>query len=347
MERNPGSEAGVKATMSTRTAALASLLLAATLSGCAEPHRSPAELVTAFEHRALEVDQAWRSFLETPEAQTWRTGLVPLEDLTVPPAEGLDSGTSFAFAHGWYRAAVPLPSSQPDPATVTFPGGETVTVAIDSASAVYGRIDKGDPPCRGETTQSPSGDAVSAAPSPSGGESGGAGTAGTTGNTGTPAEYPCVILTVTGVSLGTTMLRTSRGPATVPAWLFTVAELPAPVARVALRPTELFPLPDPGIEPMRSDTQGMVAAMRLTAIRDQTVSFLVGAGACSGNPRGLVYETTEAVVIAGMVDSSQGPCVASLSLRPVTVTLVSPVGERVVLNAFDGRPMAVDRSGLG
>jgi hypothetical protein len=328
--------------MSTRSAALASVVLAAALSGCAEPGRPSGEVTTAFEHRALEVDEAWRSLLRSQDAQAWRTGIVPLEDLTIPPTEGFDSKTSFAFAQGWYHASVSLPSSQPGPATVTFPDGATATVALDSASAVYGRIDKGDPPCQGgSATQPPPGSPQSATPSP------GSPLPGAEGVTGAPAEPVCAVLTVTGATLGTTTLRTSRGAATVPAWLFSVAELPAPIARVALRPTELSPMPKPVIQPMGADSQGLVSAIRLTAARDQTVSFTIGVGACSRNPRGLGYETSEAVVIAGRAENSQGPCVASMALQPVTVTLISPIGDRVVLNAFDGQPMAVARSGPG
>ncbi len=53
-------------------------------------------------------------------------------------------------------------------------------------------------------------------------------------------------LTVTGATLGEMTIATSRGPATVPAWLFTLKGYDEPLKRVALRPSKL---PKPPIEP--------------------------------------------------------------------------------------------------
>ena len=70
----------------------------------------------------------------------------------------------------------------------------------------------------------------------------------------------CAALLVTGVTLGTVTLRTSRGEASVPAWLFTVRELATPVARVAVAPSAIAAEPaDPELAD-RPNTEGMVAA---------------------------------------------------------------------------------------
>jgi hypothetical protein len=53
-------------------------------------------------------------------------------------------------------------------------------------------------------------------------------------------------LTVTGAELGGMTLATSRGPATVPAWLFTLEGYDTPLKRAAVSPSKL---PTPPIEP--------------------------------------------------------------------------------------------------
>src|SRR5262249_60403015 len=60
-----------------------------------------------------------------------------------------------------------------------------------------------------------------------------------------PSGKACAVLPVTDVRLGEVPMQTTRGPATVPAWLFTVPGLPAPIARVAVSPEAITESPPP------------------------------------------------------------------------------------------------------
>jgi hypothetical protein len=65
---------------------------------------------------------------------------------------------------------------------------------------------------------------------------------------------------VTDASLATMRLATSRGEATVPAWLFTVAELVVPVPHAAVAPSAITAPPQPRIA-ADSDLSGGAAVV--------------------------------------------------------------------------------------
>ena len=154
-------------------------------------------------------------------------------------------------------------------------------------------------------------------------------------------------LTVTGATLGTTTVRTNSGAATVPAWLFTVAELKDPVARVAIAPAALAPLPSPS-PPAAPDALHLaqvigVAPEQPTAdpagVTRLTVSL--GVGGCDKGPVPRVYETNDTVVVGGLrtVPSAGQVCTDQLVVTPVQVTLAAPLGYRVLLSASSGEPV--------
>jgi hypothetical protein len=302
-----------------RTLIVVILLVA---SGCAKSNQ-PSSPDGAFSARARVIADAWRATLGGAAGDSWHTGLVPLQDLTVPPAEGFTDDIRFAFASGWYTSVVDLPTNAPASGDVRFPDGGVLSLPLVSASTAYHEIDKGDPPCRQNLDT----------PSPE--------TSRPSGSVGTTAPHTCAILTVTAVKLGTTTLRTSRGLASVPAWLFTVKELPAPVARAAFAATSTTHVPYPSIPPMQGDqTHGIAAAIRLTSAQDRRLEYTIGIGACAQNPIGLVHETDETVVIGGSTDApTSTSCDASLVLQPVSVTLDRPLGTRAIFDAVTGGPM--------
>ncbi|MGW1952852.1 hypothetical protein ACWCPI_08800 [Streptomyces sp. NPDC001920] len=147
-------------------------------------------------------------------------------------------------------------------------------------------------------------------------------------------------LTVTGVRLGETRLATSRGPATVPAWLFTIEGYDTPLKRVALDPSKL---PEPPVEPAGdTPTDDLWDLSGLVDVTEdgRAVTVLAHHGACDDGPAVDVLETDGSVVLSGYVlGSSDGLCTSELLADEVTVVLDRPLGDRVLLDAFTGRPV--------
>ncbi|WP_405740702.1 hypothetical protein OG885_39890 [Streptomyces sp. NBC_00028] len=150
-------------------------------------------------------------------------------------------------------------------------------------------------------------------------------------------------LTVTAVKLGKTTLVTSRGPATVPAWLFTLDGYDTPLKRVALEPSVL---PGSPIEPLENTTDDLMELQQLVAVgRDgRTVTVLAGHGACDDGAGVRVRETAGSVVLsASILGATDGDCTAQLLFQKVTVKLKRELGDRVLLDAFTGAPVAQRR----
>jgi hypothetical protein len=145
-------------------------------------------------------------------------------------------------------------------------------------------------------------------------------------------------LTVTGVRPGRMTLATGRGPATVPAWLFTLKGYDTPLRRIAVRPTEP-PAPPPATP---AAGEGLWEVWRLTEVSGdgRSVTVLAGHGACDDGPVVDVLETKGSVVLSGSVTGTKdGPCTSQLLHEEVTVELDRPLGERAVLDARTGRPV--------
>ncbi|MFJ3894837.1 hypothetical protein [Streptomyces sp. NPDC090083] len=147
-------------------------------------------------------------------------------------------------------------------------------------------------------------------------------------------------LTVTAAKLGETTLTTSRGPATVPAWLFTIEGYDAPLKRVAVTPS---PLPEPPIEPTPEGfADGIRSVTRLAGTAVDGRSITVGAthGACDDGPVVRALETDESIVLyASVARERSGPCTAQLIEQNVTLKLRQPLAHRILLDARTGRPV--------
>ncbi|MBQ1088952.1 hypothetical protein [Streptomyces sp. B93] len=147
-------------------------------------------------------------------------------------------------------------------------------------------------------------------------------------------------LTVTGARLGATTLATSRGPATVPAWLFTLKGYDTPMKRVAVAPSAL---PEPPVAAVREfEHGGLWRLPRLVTVAPDGRSLVVAAGhgACDDGPGVDVLETGGSVVLsAHVVGGTGGECPAVMLEKDVTVRLERPPGERLVLDAVTGRPV--------
>ncbi|MER5787607.1 hypothetical protein [Streptomyces sp. NPDC001980] len=147
-------------------------------------------------------------------------------------------------------------------------------------------------------------------------------------------------LTVTGAKLGTTAIATSRGTATVPAWLFTLDGYDSPLKRVAVIASKP---PESPVAPVREgDAGGLRGLTRLagTAADGRSVTVRATHGGCDDGPVVKALETDESVVLYASVKGARsGPCTAELLEQDVEVELRGPLGERVLLDALTGRPV--------
>ncbi|MFI6132916.1 hypothetical protein [Micromonospora sp. NPDC051141] len=302
------------------------------LSGCAAPGVGsgappPADpdQRPAFTKRADEVAARWQ-----PDPR-WRDGYVPLQDATVLTGDAdFTEETKVAFAAGWYRDQIAMPTAVPPQGSIRFPDG-VLRVPLVSAADAYAQLDRGDPPPCDGRPRGPQPSDATAAPGPDDPVS-------------TTAPTPCIPLTVTSVRLGSAPVWTSRGRADVPAWLFTVAELAAPVARLAVAPRAVGTVPG-GAADTGPLPAGLVAAQELRTVTADRLDYLVGVGACDGAPTPLVREGPDVVVVGAAVVPATGPCTMQLAMKPVSVTLAAPLGDRTVLDVGSGAPLIVRTGG--
>jgi hypothetical protein len=315
-----------------RTARVAGgLALLLLLAACAQPGApglpdppagtgSDADVADEFGRRAAEIASRWRG---SGAEATWRTGLVPLESLTVLPDGPVSDAAAQAIAAGWLRTDLDLSAEPPGDGEVVFADGEVVPVPLvplaDAWDAIYG----GEPMCSDEP----------APPRP----------------TPTDPEAPvgssrrCTVLTVTDAYAGTVTLATNRGPAEVPAWLFEVEGLTAPVARVAVAPEAVAEVP------RLADVdypyqEGLAVASGLVAVGERDLTYRVGVGACDEEPAPLRYETEEVVVVGAIARLKPGTtvCTDQLLLAETSVALEAPLGRRPVLSTT-GEVLAFQR----
>ncbi|MFJ1607522.1 hypothetical protein ACIOHS_29710 [Streptomyces sp. NPDC088253] len=147
-------------------------------------------------------------------------------------------------------------------------------------------------------------------------------------------------LTVTGAKPGEMTLVTSRGPATVPAWLFTLEGYDTPLKRAAVGPSKL---PESPIEPNRDVPAGTLVLLdRLVEVAGdgRSVTVLADHGSCDSGPAVHVLETgTDVVLSASVLKARKGPCTGETIRARVTVKLTRPIGDRILLDAHTGRPV--------
>jgi hypothetical protein len=147
-------------------------------------------------------------------------------------------------------------------------------------------------------------------------------------------------LTVTGAKPGEMTLATSRGPATVPAWLFTLEGYDTPLKRAAVGPSKL---PESPIGPSRNvpaDTLAPLDRLAEVAGDGRSITVLANHGACDSGPAVHVLETRTSVVLsASVLGARKGPCTAEMIRARVTVKLTRPLGDRILLDAHTGRPV--------
>lgn len=144
-------------------------------------------------------------------------------------------------------------------------------------------------------------------------------------------------LTVTGAKLGEMHVTTSRGPATVPAWLFDLEGYDSPLKRPAVRPSKL---PRPPIERARDLPGHPLDGLLRVSADGRSVTVIAAHGACDDGPTVDVHETSGSVVLAATVKNrkTQGLCTKQLKFQQVTVHLTHPLNPRPLLDAHTGQP---------
>ncbi|MFJ4921506.1 hypothetical protein [Streptomyces sp. NPDC088725] len=147
-------------------------------------------------------------------------------------------------------------------------------------------------------------------------------------------------LTVTGAGLGNMRIRTSRGTATVPAWLFTLEGYDTPLKRVAVTPSTLPDSPIKGAEEGAAGGLWRVARLAGTAKDGRSLTVRATSGSCDKGPVVNVLETDENVVLyASVAGARKGPCTAGMTEQNVKVQLRKPLGDRILLDTLTSRPV--------
>lgn len=152
-------------------------------------------------------------------------------------------------------------------------------------------------------------------------------------------------LTVTGARIGEMTVVTSNGPAMVPAWLFRLEGYDTPLKRAAVSPSRL---PEPPIKASKVVSTSVLAPLGGLAgmAKDgQSVTVVATHGSCDDGPAVDVLETNGSVVLsAHVVGTKDGVCNDMTRSEDVTVKLDRPVGDRILLDAFTGRPVPYGQS---
>jgi len=303
-------------------AALSSLAL---IAGC-DTMSAPADARKAFNQRAALIAKAWeasaaattiRKGLTLLSIQTWR----PYVDAPLDP---IDENIRQTILAGRFVLHIPK-QAPPEPGTVTFADGGTMTVPLVTVYDAYKQLLVPTPTCF-------------------------------------PHEPHCVMLTITGARLTTRHLLTGRGEADVPVWRFTVAGLAKTVDQVAVAPAALTPVPpevlgltDPLASPRSAragpapDDRGpeFTGGDSLQAAAGTSLTFRTfSTEACSTVSGPLVYEDARTVVLGATVKRAPPgtSCALSLTVTRYSVTLAAPIGDRVVLDVVKGSPLFVRES---
>lgn len=301
-------------THTTRTTAqlLIALTLTASMAACGneKPADKAAPKPTASKNspapseiRAQQVADAWDG---SKAAEVWRSGYYPLGDAAPPPPDGFHSeDDKIAHMLENYLLRGELPTTAPEKGQVKWKDGETLTLPLLDARQAYTALARVDIP-----------------------------------------EEPQ--LTVTGAKLGEMTIATSRGPATIPAWLFTLEGYDEPLKRAAFRSSKPPKPPVGRADDGRTAPEGLMELGQLIEVSEDGRSVTVVAyhGSCDDGPAVDVLETDGSVVLSASIvggNTTGEVCTAELNGKEVTVKLDRPLGDRILLDAFKGRPVTHER----
>ncbi|MCM2430106.1 hypothetical protein [Streptomyces sp. RKAG337] len=255
--------------------------------------------------RAAEVVKAWTG---SAAERAWRKGYRPLDQAEwLPPDAFRSEGDKVAFISGHLDLVTQLPASGsggPE-ATVTWQDGSTVRRPLLTSRHIFDGLARNKSGCDGTDCNRR--------------------------------------LRVTGVKAATRTLATSRGPASIPVWEFTIEGYAQPFAYPAVAPDQ--PPRGPQSDRPAPDIDGVSSAGDWNGLSSDGLVLNAGVshGSCVNTLPGQVYETKDAVVLIGRVEQlPKGTiCDADLRVTPVRFRLSRPLGTRTVLDAVTGDPMAL------
>ncbi|MFI9781120.1 hypothetical protein ACIHCV_41975 [Streptomyces sp. NPDC051956] len=146
-------------------------------------------------------------------------------------------------------------------------------------------------------------------------------------------------LAVKGAKLGEMRVDTSRGPAVVPAWLFTLEGYDSPLKQTAAVPSKL---PQPPIKRARNVPGYPIDSLVQISADGRSVTVITLHGACDNSPTVHAWETPDSVVLSADVKGKKhdGVCTKQGKLQQVTVKLDRPIRDRILLDAITGKPVA-------
>jgi hypothetical protein len=158
----------------------------------------------------------------------------------------------------------------------------------------------------------------------------------------------CDALQVTAATLTTAQIQTSRGPASVPAWEFSLRGTAVHVTRVAIAARANVRVTPPAWDPNDPPVGLSIwSASGTVGGRQLTVNF-VGAPKPGSQPCGADYtaeavesQTAVVVIIIEHNNATPGICELGGATRTAVAQLAAPLGDRAVLEVRDGLPVPV------
>lgn len=215
-----------------------------------------------------------------------------------------------ALLSGLVEAVAQLSTDVPPPGEVRWDDGSTLQVPVISAAQALDEIRSDSGSCLGCTGLTP--------------------------------------LKVTAATLSTGKVSTSRGPATVPMWVFDVEGTAVKITRVAVAPTRTVTVSPPPWDPNNPPIGlSIESATGSSSSRELTVTF-TGAPGPGSQPCGADYtaeaiESSLAVVVIVTAHRNPTPVACALvgAVRTATVQLAAALGDRAVLEVKEGLPVPV------
>lgn len=156
----------------------------------------------------------------------------------------------------------------------------------------------------------------------------------------------CEPLKVTAARLSTTSMETTRGPAAVPIWEYTLRGSAVRITQLAVADPGVVRVTPPAWDPYDPPSGTSIEFATTSPGRRQlTVTFTGAPGprlrACGADYTAAAVESPNAVVV--IVHEHRNPgeeaCLAIGARRTATVTLARPLGERAVLEVTQGHPV--------
>jgi len=288
----------------------AALLVAMMLSACVQtgPPLS-GERVT--EREFAQAREALARWAAAVEAGGGTQSFVPVGELTAQIGdweEEVGDNNKSALYAGMLEAAVALPTEVPGEAAVRWDDGRTMAVRTISAQQALRAL-------------------VAA------------------GDKGCPT---CVPLRVTGARLSTAKLLTSRGPATTPAWEFTLKGTKVIVTRIAVAASDVIVVTPPPWDSSASPIGTRIDGATRTADGRQLIVAFIGWPEGRDRPCGADYSAeaveSDTAIVVIVVTHPNGAAVACRlvgATRTATASLARPLGERTVLEIMQGLPVSV------